>query len=216
MSMGDEQRIPLLVVGSGGHAKVVIDAAQASGRYDVVGVLAEQPEALGGDVLGVPVVRGSEALDRPEYRTCAVVVAIGDNEARERVAKQLEEAGRVFATIIHPSAQLAADVVFGEGTVIFAGAVANPGTRIGRHVIVNTCASVDHDGRIEDFAHISPGAALAGGVRIGPGAHVGIGASVIQNVTIGAWSIVGAGAAVIDDLPDGVVAAGVPARVIRG
>ncbi|MBE3575649.1 MAG: acetyltransferase [Firmicutes bacterium] len=123
--------------------------------------------------------------------------------------------GSRFAIVIHPAATVSPYASIGPGTVVLAGAVVNPGTHVGEHVILNTACSVDHDCSIGPYAHLSPGVHLAGGVVVEAGAHLGVGVSVIPRRRIGAWSVVGAGAAVVDDIPPGVVAYGVPARVVR-
>ncbi|MCS7300843.1 MAG: acetyltransferase, partial [Fimbriimonadales bacterium] len=99
--------------------------------------------------------------------------------------------------------------------LVCAGVVVQPDARIGRHCIVNTAASVDHDCTIADFVHVAPGARLAGGVKVGEGVLLGVGCCVLPGIQIGAWSVVGAGAVVTEDVPDGVVVVGVPARAIR-
>lgn len=159
------------------------------------------------EVLGVPVMK-TGAL--PSSDGC-VIIAIGDNAARERVAAGYSR----FATVVHPTACVASDVEVGEGSVIMAGAVINSGSRIGLHCIVNTHATVEHDCVLNDFAHVAPGATLGGSVRIGHGAVISLHAGVIHGRTVGAYTVVGAGAVVLDDLPDQVVAYGVPARIAR-
>lgn len=199
----------LIVLGAGGHAKVVISTAHASG-YSVQAIYDDNPAKWGSLLLGVP-VRGE--VQQVEQLECLGFIAIGDNQARKRIATQLQ--CLVWATLIHPHSWADASVQVGEGTLLNAGVVVQPEAKIGRHCIVNTSASIDHDCEIDDFVHISPGARLAGGVKVGEGTLLGVGCVVLPNRTIGAWSIVGAGAVVVDDVPKGVVVAGVPARVIR-
>jgi len=202
---------PVWIIGAGGHAKVVIDTLRTLGTFDVLGVLDDDPLRLGTEVLRVP-VRGEtshESIDR--FGIEEAIIAIGCNRARAVVAGRL--AGRVsWATAIHPTAHLAPGVRIGEGTVVFAGAIVQPGSVIGRHVIINTACSVDHDGSIEDFVHIAPGVRLAGNVQVGVGVLLGIGCCVIPERTIGAWATIGAGSVVVSDVPPGVTAKGIPAK----
>jgi sugar O-acyltransferase (sialic acid O-acetyltransferase NeuD family) len=203
--------LPLLIVGAGGHARVLIDIAEKQGRYRVVGLVDEQPHLVGTALLGYPVLGGSDLLHREDVPSHAIV-AIGAPEARAAWQEHLEALGFQLAVLVHPSAQVARDVRLGAGTVLMACTAVNPGSRLGRGVIVNTGASIDHDCEVGDFVHVAPGARLAGGVRVGSRSHIGIGACVIQNVTIGAGAVVGAGAAVVRGVPGGITVAGVPAR----
>ena len=195
----------IYIVGAGGHGAVIADILVASGRV-VRAFLDRAPSR--DSIAGLPVITGT-TLPEPD---AAVIVAIGDNHTREVVAAQYQ----CFATAIHPSAVVASGVEIGEGSVVMAGAVVNPGVRIGRHCIVNTQSSVDHDCIIGDFAHIAPGAILGGNVTLGRGAFIGLGGRVIHGIRIGEATIVGAGATVVEDLPESVVAWGVPARVRHG
>lgn len=206
----------LLVFGGGGHGKVVADAALAAGLR-VLG-FADDDASLRGDViLGLPVsaIGIEEAAALCNAHSAELVLAIGDNRRRANMFDRALALGLRMATIVHPSAVVAPSASVGVGTVVFARAVINPDCRIGDDVIVNTAASLDHDNLIGTHAHISPGAVLGGTVTVGEGTHVGIGVCVRNNITIGAWSVVGAGAAVVSDVPDDVVAYGVPARTVR-
>jgi sugar O-acyltransferase (sialic acid O-acetyltransferase NeuD family) len=202
---------PIWIIGAGGHAKVVIDTVRALGTIDVRGVLDDDPLRLGTDVLGVP-VRGEaslESIDR--FGVEQAIIAVGSNRARAALARRL--AGRLsWATAIHPTACLSRDVSIGEGTVVFAGAVVQPSSVVGRHVILNTACSVDHDGLVGDFVHIAPGVRLAGNVRVGDGAQLGIGCCIIPGRTIGHWASIGAGSVVVHDIPPDVTVKGVPAK----
>lgn len=210
MTSNDDARPGVAVVGAGGHAKVVIATLRAVG-LPVAAVFDDDRERRGGEVLGVPVAGPVSALEPESY--LGAVLAVGSNEARRRLAGELSVP---WVTVVHPRAVVHPTVRLGEGAVIFAGAVVQPDAELGRHAIVNTGATVDHDCRIGAFAHLAPGSHLAGAVEVGEGALVGIGASVVQGRRIGAWATVGAGAAVVRDVPPGVTAAGVPARVLGG
>ena len=207
-------RQPVIVYGAGGHSKVVIDILERTQKYDIVGVVDDDPARKGHDFCGYHLLGDIEYLLEHGSKT-GVVLAIGDNKTRERLARRLGPLGFKFITAIHPTAVVGRDVKLGAGTVLMANVAVNPGAVLGEHVIVNTGATIDHDCVIGDFAHISPGVHLGGHVSVGPGTHIGIGASVIDEVAIGANSTIGAGAAVIEDVPAGVIAVGVPARVIK-
>lgn len=204
----------LWIVGSGGHAKVVIDTARATGEFKVLGCLDDDPGRFGQEVLGVPVVGPISPVTIREHAVEYAVVAIGSNVARRSIVGRFAT-DVSWVTLVHPRASVAASVRLGEGTVVFAGAVVQPDVHLGRHVIVNTSASVDHDSRLGDWVHIGPGAHLAGNVTIGEGTFLGIGSRVIPGVRVGDWSTIGAGSTVIDGLPSKVTAVGTPARVIN-
>lgn len=194
----------LYLIGAGGHARVVADILNAAGVCPAAFV---DRAPTRREIAGVPVIPGETIPDS----SASVIVAIGDNFVRERIAAGFAR----FAVAIHPTAVLGGDVEIGEGSVVMAGAVINAGARIGRHCIVNTRASIDHDCVICDFAHVAPGATLGGGARVGRGSMIGLGANVIHGREIGDYSVVGAGSTVVRDIADGVLAVGTPARAIR-
>ncbi|AWN23741.1 transferase [Deinococcus irradiatisoli] len=196
----------ILIVGAGGHAKVVLSTLLAS-NYHVEGCLDEQPSRWGTSVLGYPVLGGLELLERPDRRA---VLAIGNNQARRTLSERYPAVEWVSA--VHPQAVVDASVVIGVGSVVFAGAVVQADTTIGNHVIVNTAATVDHDCVLEDYVHVAPGTHLAGQVRLEQGAFLGIGSVATPGITVGEWTTVGAGGVVIRDLLPHSVAVGVPAR----
>lgn len=199
----------IVVVGAGGHAKVVLSTLDAAGT-PARAVFDDDPNKQGQRLLGVPI---AGPLAELEARGDLVgVIAVGDNRARVAIARRLPLDWR---TAVHPTAWVHPSVVLGAGTVVFAGAVVQPDTRIGHHAIVNTGATLDHDCELEDFVHVAPGVHLAGDVTLGEGAFLGIGSRVIPGRTVGAWSVVGAGATVIRDLSPGATAVGTPARTVE-
>jgi sugar O-acyltransferase (sialic acid O-acetyltransferase NeuD family) len=200
----------VVVLGGGGHAKVVISTLRVAG-WQIVAIFDNRPDLLGSTVLDIP-VKGP--LSEAPQAGCRAVIAIGDNRDRQRVASEL---ALDWATVVHPRAWVDHSVPLGPGTVVFAGAVIQPDTQVGQHAVLNSSVSVDHDCVVGDFAHLAPGVRLAGGVRIGEGALVGVGSTATVGVRIGEWSTVGAGAVVIRDVEAQDVVIGVPARpIVRG
>ncbi len=195
----------LVVIGAGGHAKVVISAIRSSGG-SVYGVYDDNASSHGKQILGVPIL--GPVSQAPEANRPGVI-AIGSNRVRQLLDAQLP---MEWATVIHRTAWIDESAQIGPGTVIFAGAIVQPDTVIGRHVILNTGASADHDNILRDYSQVAPGANLGGGVQLGEGAFIGIGASVRQYLSIGAWSTVGGGAMVAADVKDNTLVVGVPAR----
>ncbi len=193
--------------GASGHAKVVIEILEATSAN--IGGLCDQNEAI-RLLLDYPVApRLPESFDHSKDQ---ILITIGNNRTRKSIA---EANPYRYATAIHPAAAVSPRAAMNEGTVVMAGVSVNSGTQIGRHVILNTNCSIDHDCRLEDFVHISPGVALAGDVSIGEGTHVGIGACIIQGITIGKWVTVGAGTVIIKDIPDYAVVVGNPGKIIK-
>jgi len=208
---------PVILLGTGGHAKVLLDMLRSTGR-EVKGILIPEREHWGKDIWGIPVVGGDERIN--DYRPGDIEIvngigSVGDASIRIKVFTDMKRKGFQFATVIHPSAIIAGDVSIGEGVQVMAGAVIQPGCRIGENVIVNTGVIIDHDCRIEDHVHLAPGVVLSGEVNIGSKTHIGIGASVIQGVTVGGSALIAAGAVVVSDIPEGVLASGIPARIVK-
>ncbi|HAA89965.1 MAG TPA: acetyltransferase [Peptococcaceae bacterium] len=201
----------LVVIGAGGHGKVVAEVAAAAG-YEVLGFFDDFVKS--SPLQKYPLLGTIAELPRKADQGVLAVVAVGDNRRRRELVAEISGCVR-FATVIHPSAVISETAQIGEGTVVMPHVAVNAGAQIGRHAILNTSCSVDHDCFLGDFVHISPGAVLCGGVRLGAGTHIGAGAVVIPGCQIGSWSVVGAGSTVVSDIPDGVVAVGVPARVSR-
>ena len=196
----------VLVVGAGGHAKVVIATLQALGET-VAGCVDDDPAAVGRRVLGVPV---TGAVDAVATHQGGAVLAIGSNAARARLAAAFPDAD--WRTVVHPAAHVHLSVSLGRGTVVLAGAILQPDVEVGAYAILNTASTVDHDGRIGDFVHLAPGVHLSGGVIVEEGGFMGVGACAIPGVRIGAWGTVGAGGVVVRDLPPNVTSVGIPAR----
>ena len=197
----------LIVIGAGGHAKVVVETAQVSG-WTVLGTADDNAKAR---VFDLPHLGPPEAL-QPESGV-QHVIAIGSNAARARIAERLSGQLR-WAVIVHPAATVSTRASLGDGTVVFAGAVIQPDAQIGQHVIINTGARVDHDCRLGNAVHIGPGAVLTGGVRLKDGVFIGAGGVVTPGVTVGAWSTLGAGGVAIRDLEAGQTFVGTPAKPI--
>ena len=206
-------------IGAGGHAKVLLEALQARGGVEVVGLLDTDRKLHDTTVLGVRVIGGDDLLEKlhREGVTHAFigVGGTGDNDPRRRVYELAHRTGFKLLDVVHPSAIVSPSATLGDAVAVCPGAIVGAGAMIGDNVIVNSGAIVEHDCLVSNHSHIASGAVLAGGVRVGESAHVGAGASVKQGVHIGRHAIVAMGAVVIDDVPDGVTVAGVPARPIN-
>ncbi|BFM16485.1 acetyltransferase [Maricurvus nonylphenolicus] len=203
----------LLILGAGGHGKVVADAALLSG-WKSVSFLDDRWPTF-SNLNDWNVVGAFQDLEKYVESFQGIFVAVGSNRLRSNLLIRLESLGAPITSIIHPSAIVARNVVIGQGSACLAGAVINIGSTVGRGVIVNTGASVDHDCVLGDFTHVCPGARIAGGVHIESCGWVGIGSSVIENICIGSEVVIGAGAAVISDIPPNSTVVGIPARVIK-
>ena len=206
---GKSKNKNLLIIGAGGHGKVVADIAEKMGCYDNI-VFADADESI-KECMSYPVFVEAH-LDDLIYNEYDVFVAVGKSETREKIIKRLKDKGCFIPTLVHPRAIISGTVKLGEGTVVMAGAVINPDAKVGVGCIINTASSVDHDCEVGDFCHISVGAHLAGTVEIGAHTWIGAGACVNNNVTIAPGCMIGAGAVVIKTIENAGVYVGIPAR----
>jgi sugar O-acyltransferase (sialic acid O-acetyltransferase NeuD family) len=208
----------ILVVGGADQGRQVIDAVSTRAVHEVVGVL-DGNLAVGVTVAGVPVVGSTADLPACAHAVQAAgyVVAIGDNAVRGALLEQVATLAPMLecVSVLHANAVVARDAVVGAGSILLAGSVVGNGSVLGRGVLLGIASSVDHDCELADYVSLAPGAHTGGTVRIGRATSLGVGASVIHQVAIGAGTVVGAGAVVLEDLPDLVVAFGVPARAAR-
>jgi len=206
----------MVVVGGGGHTKVLISILRKLKTFDLVGYTDVKDN---GTLLDVPFLGSDDNLKKvkKELDCCAGVIGLGAvsvSDKRSQLWNMLIRAGFDLPAVVSPDAIVNDEVFVGEGAVILDGAVINSGSRIGRNCVINTNSTVEHDCDIEDHAHIASGATLGGGVKIGKNSMVGAGATVIQYVTICPECMIGAGAVVITDIMEPGTYVGNPARRI--
>lgn len=195
----------LIIIGAGGHGKVIADNAIKNGYTDICFV----DDHATGSCMGFPIIgTGADVSSLDDGKT-DFIIGVGSNVIRKQIA---QAHGVNWVTLIHPSAQIGACVSIGKGTVVMAGAVINACAVVGEHCIINTGAIVEHDNVIGDYAHISPNVALGGTVRVGDLTHVGIGAVVRNNIQICGMSTIGAGAVVVKDIDHCGTYIGVPIK----
>ncbi|WNL38491.1 acetyltransferase [Halomonas sp. PAMB 3232] len=196
---------PVILLGAGGHAKVVLDLLRFTGRT-VIGVcdpiLEHKP---GGLWRGIPVLGGDNDLLSHVADTVELANGVGSlpgQSTRHNLHERIIALGYRFATLVHPSAVLSESAILGRGAQVMAGCVVQADVQIGEGTLVNTAAHIDHDCQLGRHVHIAPGAVLSGGIRIADNVHVGPNVTIIQGVTIGTGAIIGAGTTVLHDLPE--------------
>jgi sugar O-acyltransferase (sialic acid O-acetyltransferase NeuD family) len=208
----------VIIAGSSGHLKVIIDIIEKEDKYKILGLL-DPNKNVGEEVSGYKVIGRDE--DLPDLllgkNGCKIFVAIGDNWLRQRVVNKLIAISTNidFASAIHPSAQIGKDVLIGKGVAIMAGSIINSDTIIEDFTIINTKASIDHDCKMFKFSSLAPNATTGGNVTIGEYSAISIGATIKHGLTIGNHSVIGAGALLMKNCEDNVIMYGIPAKLIR-
>jgi UDP-perosamine 4-acetyltransferase len=203
----------VIVIGAGGHGRVVADAARAAG-FRVLGFTDANPQLHGERIDQIAVLGDDAALsgfDRREVQLLNGIGSVRVPRARRVIHERLRDAGWTLASVVHPRATVAESVVLGDGVQIMAGAVVQAGAQLGAGALINTGAIVDHDCAVGAHSHVAPRAVLSGNVTLGESCHVGTGATIIQGISLGARCVVGAGAVVLRNQPDDMVLIGVPA-----
>ena len=202
----------LLIWGAGGHGRVILDIARAMGTFGRIAFY-DDSEDIGGKLREEVLSGGFREASRLGFD--AFVVAIGPNFLRSQRFEEALATGMEAAVCVHPTAWISPGASIGRGTVVMPRVVVQTDARVGVNCILNTGTIVEHDCVIGDHVHLSPGVTLCGNVTVGPLAHLGAGVTVIPGGRIGSGTVVGAGAVVLREIPGGVTAVGVPARVIR-
>ena len=208
----------ILVIGSKGHANVVIDIIEQQGKYNIFGLI-DPNEVKGKKVGGYKILGGEEAIPSiiKENKIKGGVIAIGDNWLRGEVEKKILAycSDFNFISCVHPNSYVAKTADIKKGSVVMAGAIVNANTTVGEHCIVNNNASIDHDSVLNNFSSVAPGATLGGNVRIGKFSAISLGANLIHNIEVGEHSLVGAGALVTSGIGSQEVVFGSPAKKMR-
>jgi sugar O-acyltransferase (sialic acid O-acetyltransferase NeuD family) len=209
----------VVIVGAGGFGREVLEIFKAQNKmskiWHILGFIDENRELHGSIINNYPVLGGLDWLREHNNNNLGCVVAIGTCETRKQVVEKLQEIGVNFYNAIHPSVIMSEFVELGKDVIICAGSILTVNIRIGDHVHINLNSTIGHDAIIGSYCTINPTVKINGNNYLGEGVYVGTGATFIQGVPIGSWSTIGAGAIVIEDIPEKVVAVGVPAKVIK-
>jgi UDP-perosamine 4-acetyltransferase len=209
---GENLSNELLIVGTSGHAKVIVDIIRCADEYEIVGLIGKDSSAkqirdvqvIGTDVDLTNIFAGGVKN---------IFIAVGDNRRRSELSKIAQNIGFHLVNVISPSTYISSNTELGDGIAIMPGVVINSDSKIENNAIINTGSTIDHDCLISKNVHIAPGCSLAGNVKIEEGAFLGIGCKIIPEITVGQWSIIGAGSVLLDNIPPHSKAFGNPARV---
>ncbi|PNR95886.1 acetyltransferase [Petrotoga olearia] len=208
----------IVLVGGGGHCKVVLDVIKENNYYDEI-FISDLKENIGKEILDIRIKYVDEQLaDLYNKGINFAFVSMGKiniNDQRMKLYKKIKNIGFKIPTIISKSSNVSIYTVISGGTFIGKNAIVNPGVKIGENCIINTGAIVEHDCIIGDNVHIGPGAVLSGGVKIGENSFIGTGVTIIQNTNIVGNTLIGAGAVVIKNIARSGVYVGNPAKEIR-
>ncbi|MFS0764132.1 acetyltransferase [Peribacillus phoenicis] len=203
----------IVLIGEGGHSKVIKDMIDRADGYELIGYLDDKYDGtiVKSHLFFAPLSIVSDLLE--QFKDIKFIVAIGNNHIRKKVVEELNIPDSYYVSVIHPSSIISPSIKIGVGTVVMPSTVINADAKIGRHSIINTASVIEHDSEIGDFVHISPHATLTGAVKVDEGTHVGAGSTLIPNVNIGEWSVIGAGATVINNIQSHSLAVGTPAKM---
>lgn len=204
----------VVVLGAGGHAKVVIDILLAAGEVEIVGCIADG-DGLTSPVPGIPVIGSMSQLESLRVEGLAAAIGVGgwtDTAGHQRIFEQANAAGVEIISAIHPAAVVAPSARLGAGCVLCAGAVINPEAILGENVIVATNSSIDHETAIADHCLISAGVTIGANANVGVGTLVAIGATITSRINVGAHCLVAAGSVVTNDIESNTTVLGIPAR----
>lgn len=217
VGMKKPQKDRVVIWGAFGHAIVVADIIEKNSSYELLGFLDDVNLDRKGEVFcGRKILGGREQLPSLIKRNARhIALGFGNCSARMEIGDFLIDNGFSPLNVFHPTCTIASNVEIGQGTVILAGTIIDPNCKVGKYCVINNNSTICHDTIIGDGVHVCPGVHVAGKVQIGSGSWIGIGSCITDKVSIGTRTYIGAGSVVVKDIPDGVLAYGNPARVIR-
>ena len=208
----------IIIIGSSGHAKVIIDIVECERKYKIIGLI-DKFRNVGEYTLGYKIIGKEDDLPEliQKHSLFGGIVAIGDNFVRSNVVNNFIDLCPKFNFVnaIHPDANIARDVRIDNGTVIMGGVTINSSAFVGAHCVINTNSSLDHDSKMAGFSSLAPNVAIGGNVSVGMFTAIGIGSTIIHNVNIGEHTIIGAGSTVLNNIESYKIAYGTPAKTIR-
>lgn len=217
MNSYKQLKTPVLVLGAGGHARVLIDALLLL-DIPIIGIVDADIKLKGVQIRGISVLGEDDFVLHYSPHEIMLVNGIGsvkNTRLRKKIFEKFKEKGFRFFSIIHPSAIISTEVFLGEGVQILAGAILQTDSAIGDNTIINTRVVVEHDCQIGSHVHLAPGVVLSGNVSIGDSAHIGTGGIVIQGKMVGSQALVAAGSVVVSDVPNKKVVMGIPAKPVK-
>lgn len=207
----------IVLVGGGGHCKVIIDIIKSTNEYEIVGVT--DNNKIGEKLLDVPIIGNDDMLSelfKSGVKNAFVSLgALNNIEVRDKIYNKLKKIGFNIPKLIHNKAVVSPYTEIHDGTCIMAGAIVNAGAVINENCIINTSSVIEHDCIIGRNTHVSPRSCIAGGCSIGENSHIGAGCCIIQGINVGSNVVIGAGAVVLKDIKDHVTAVGIPAKIIK-
>lgn len=217
MNTGDIMK-KVVIIGAGGFGREVIeifkDENKIEKKWDILGFIDDDPNILGKNINGFPVLGGLDWLTESNDKI-ECVISIGDPKTKKSIADKLKNTDVDFVNAIHPSVIMSEFVELGKDVIIGAGCILTVNIKVGNHVILNLNCTVGHDTIVEDYCSIMPAVKINGENHLQKGVYVGTGATFIHRISVGAWTTIGAGATVIKNIPENVVAVGIPAKVVK-
>jgi sugar O-acyltransferase (sialic acid O-acetyltransferase NeuD family) len=209
----------VVLIGSGGHAKVVADILREMGTYEIIGVTVKDTGSH-DTFCGYPILGGDEVLPKLiNDGVRSVAIGIGgftDNNLRKRVYTKVKALGFRVVSAIHPRTAISGSASLGEGVVIFPGVIINTEVRVGNNVVIATGSTVDHETTVEDHVLISAGVTIGAYASIREGALIALGAKIVSGIQVGKNALVAAGGVVIENVGENARVFGVPARPRQG
>ncbi len=207
---------PLIILGAGGHSKVLVDIARITNRIIKGITVGTSCNKLNQDFENCELLGDDNIIYKYSPNDVELVNgigSIGNSNPRVKLYEHFKDKGYKFATLIHPSAVISNSVKISEGSQIMAGVVIQTVSIIGENCIINSNSSIDHDCVVKDHVHVAPGSVICGDVTIAKGSHIGCGSIILQGIKIGESSLIAAGAVVNKDIPSDSVAKGLPAKI---
>jgi sugar O-acyltransferase (sialic acid O-acetyltransferase NeuD family) len=210
-----KDKAKVLIIGSGGHASVIVDLLLSLDGYEIIGMVSDSQELV-SEVMGITLLGGTSEMAeiKKRYNVDSCVIAVGDNFVRSQFYKKWAHLF-LFPSLVHPSAQVSSSVTIGDGVVILPRVAVNANSRIDTGCILNTGSILEHDCEMSDFSSLAPAATIGGATTIGSLSAISIGSTVLHGLSIGDNVVVGAGAVVVKDVISDVLVCGCPAVIVK-